>query len=131
MRIRLPRAIWIVSGVSMFIWMRLEDNAVWSAALIGLISSALFTLTLIGIGRNPLVFILSGGVVGGGGAVAASAAMLLKNGLHGHVFPDYPFGVIAEMLLRAPVWMAAGALTALAFLLLMNRTLPDSSSAPQ
>jgi hypothetical protein len=130
MRVRLPRAIWIVSGIGMFIWMRLEDNAVWSAALIGLITSVLLTLTLIGIGRNPVVLIVSGGVIGGGGAVAASAVMLLKNGLHGHVFPDYPFGVIAEMLLRAPIWTGAGALTALAFLLFTNRAAADSSSAP-
>jgi hypothetical protein len=73
------------------------------------------------VSRSPLIFILSGGAIGGGGAVTAAAAMLLKNGLHGHIFPDYPFGVIAEMLLRAPVWMAAGALTALALLLFTDR----------
>ncbi|PJF26317.1 MAG: hypothetical protein CUN53_08335, partial [Phototrophicales bacterium] len=63
--------------------------------------------------------------------VITSALMLLKNGLHGHVFPDYPFGVIAEMLLRAPVWIGAGALTALAWLLFTNRSLPGSRSAQQ
>jgi hypothetical protein len=121
MRAHLPRAVWIISGLSAFIWLRLEDNAVWSAALIGLLISALFTLSAIGVSRNPLIFILSGGLVGGGAAIASSAVMLLKNGLHGHIFPDYPFGVIAEMLLRAPVWTAAGALTALALLLFTDR----------
>jgi hypothetical protein len=130
MRVRLPRAIWIIGGIGIFIWLRLEDNAVWSAALIGLLVSALLTLKLIGLSRNPFVFILWGGVVGGGGAVIASILMLLKNGLHGHVFPDYPFGVIAEMLLRAPVWMGAGALAALAFLLFTNRALTDFRGAP-
>lgn len=121
MRAHLPRAVWIISGLSAFIWLRLEDNAVWSAALIGLLISALFTLSAIGVSRNPLILILSGGMIGVGGAVTAAAAMLLKNGLHGHVFPDYPFGVIAEMLLRAPIWMAAGALSALALLLFTDR----------
>jgi hypothetical protein len=121
MRAHLPRGVWIISGLGAFIWLRLEDNAVWSAALIGLLISALFTLSMVGVSRSPLIFILSGGAIGGGGAVTAAAAMLLKNGLHGHIFPDYPFGVIAEMLLRAPVWMAAGALTALALLLFTDR----------
>lgn len=130
MRVHVPRAIWIVIGIGIFIWLRLEDNAVWSAALIGIIMSALLTLKLIGLSRNPFIFIISGGVVGGGSAVATSGIMLLKNGLHGHVFPDYPFGVIAEMLLRAPIWMGAGALIALAFLMFTNRALTDFKGAP-
>ncbi len=37
-----------------------------------------------------------------------AALMLIKNGLHAHLFPDYPFGMIAEILTRAPVWALAG-----------------------
>lgn len=57
--------------------------------------------------------VLIGAVVGAGGALSTAALMLLKVGLHGHVFPDYPFGMILDMLRRAPIWALAGSLAAL------------------
>ncbi len=65
------------------------------------------------VARDALIgALLIGAVVGAGSAIATAALMLLKVGLHAHVFPDYPFGMILDMLWRAPIWALAGSLAA-------------------
>jgi hypothetical protein len=120
-----PRRIRLLAlggGLAVFFWLRIEDNSVLPAVIAGLV------LSLVGIyvwvTRNlsgkalqlrwilPVAALL--GAVGGiGSAVATAGLMLLKNGMHGHVFPDFPFGVIVEILQRAPLWALAGGLAAL------------------
>jgi hypothetical protein len=53
---------------------------------------------------------LAGGLIGAGSALATAGLMLLKTGLHNHVFPDFPLAVILGILERLPAWSAAGAL---------------------
>jgi hypothetical protein len=43
--------------------------------------------------------------------------MLVKNGLHSHLFPDYPFGLIVDLLARAPLWALAGMFAGIGLLL--------------
>jgi hypothetical protein len=43
--------------------------------------------------------------------------MLIKDGLHAHLFPDYPFGMIVDILGRAPLWALAGILAGIGLLL--------------
>lgn len=108
----MSRWIPLAFGAALFVWLRLEDNAVWTAALFGVGVAALGVRALLA--QRPIIRVgvaaLAGGLIGGGGAVGAAALMLLKNGLHGHLFPDYPFGVIEAMLARAPAWALAGLL---------------------
>ncbi|MDX2161189.1 MAG: hypothetical protein SF162_07690 [bacterium] len=106
-------------GALVFIWLSLEDNAVFSVALIGLGGAGLVgvrgflrqfggkTLPAAAFGIGLAV---TGAGIGVGGAVGAAALMLLKTGLHSHLFPDYPAGVMIAMLMRAPAWGSAGAL---------------------
>lgn len=131
------RSRWIIIGygIALFIWLRLEDNAVWTAAVLGVglawlifrpppPSPAPLRREGASLARVPPLhveraaggevrFILRGALIGGGGAVVAAVLMLLKTGSHAHVFPDYPLGVILAMLERAPVWALAGALIGL------------------
>ncbi len=43
--------------------------------------------------------------------------MLIKDGIHSHLYPDYAFGLIAEMVIRAPLWSVAGAFAGMGLLL--------------
>ncbi|KXK20119.1 MAG: hypothetical protein UZ15_CFX003001838 [Chloroflexi bacterium OLB15] len=54
-----------------------------------------------------------GGLAGSGTAASAALLMLIKNGLHGHLFPDFPFGMIAGVLALAPIWAIGGGLVGL------------------
>ena len=54
---------------------------------------------------------------GAGSALATAALMLIKDGLHSHLYPDYAFGLIAEMVIRAPLWGIAGAFAGVGLLL--------------
>jgi hypothetical protein len=116
---RRDRLIAIGCGALLFFWLRIEDNSTLPPVLAGLaltlvaaflwLDGALGGKTL----RLRYVFpgaALLGGISGLGTAAAAALLMLLKNGTHGHVFPDYPFGVIVEILRRAPLWALAGGL---------------------
>jgi hypothetical protein len=48
--------------------------------------------------------------------------MLLKTGWHAHPIPDYPASMIVEMLARAPLWAAAGALAGVGVWLIAPRS---------
>jgi hypothetical protein len=116
------RLIALVCGIAIFFWLRLEDNTILPAVLAGLALSLLAaflwlnnkfggkTLRL----RDALLgAALFGALCGMGTAAVTAGLMLLKNGMHGHFFPDYPFGVIVEILQRAPLWALAGGLASL------------------
>ena len=121
---RRPRLRWIALGygVVLLLWTSLEDNGVALVTLAGvalmLIAAAFWLRRRFGgrsiAARDALIgAVLIGAVAGAGSAGATAALMLLKVGLHAHVFPDYPFGMIVDMLRRAPVWALAGSLAAL------------------
>ncbi len=104
-------------GALVFVWTSLEDNGVLPVALLGS-GLALVLVTLWVTGRFGgrvlaarealLAAALVGAAAGLAAALSVAALMLIKNGLHAHLFPDYPFGMIAEILTRAPVWALAG-----------------------
>jgi hypothetical protein len=109
-------------GLSVFLWLRIEDNSALPAVVAGQALSLL--LAVLWVTRNyggttlRLHCILPGAMLLGAVCGLATAAtttglMLLKNGMHGHSFPDFPFGVIVEILQRAPLWALAGGLTGL------------------
>lgn len=115
-QVRLPL---LAMGAAVFVWVTTEDNAVTSAAWIG----AAIALVIVGYaawrllgGRTLRAWTaigaagVAGAAIGAIGALGAVLIMLIKNGAHGHLFPDYPFGVIAGMLTRSPSWGLAGAL---------------------
>lgn len=104
---------------ALLLWTSLEDSSAFAAALGGWIAA--LTLASLWITRRfggqalqSRAFILMtavmGGIVGALAAVLSAGLMLLKNGLHAHAFPDYPFGMIIDMLARAPLWAVAGLL---------------------
>lgn len=124
-----PRFRWIVilGGVGLFLWLSLEDDAPYFAVIAGsaltlLLAYAAITAWWGGKTLSPSAWWIAAGVggalIGGGSAVISAALMLFKNGMHAHVFPDYPAGLILAMLERAPVWALAGALIGVALLLL-------------
>lgn len=119
---RRTRLLAIGCGVVIFFWLRIEDNSVLPAAIGGLALSLLgayiwlmknFSGKTLNTGYLLLGLTLTGAVCGLATAAVTAGLMLLKNGMHGHVFPDFPFGVIAEILQRAPLWALAGGLVGL------------------
>ena len=137
----LRRSVYLLGGAVVFLWLRIEEPAVAPAALIGWGVSgwliADWVLRRFGGQRLAAtgwcaLLSLTGSAIGLGAALAAAGLMLLKNGLHGHVVPDFPFGVIAETLARMPAWGIAGLLAglglALALLALPSRPPTDPSA---
>lgn len=123
---RHARLIALIYGVAAFLWLRLEDNGVLPAVLVGvggaLVGGGVWAMRQFGSRafRLPYALIgaaLFGALVGLASAPATAAAMLIKNGLHAHLTPDYPFGLIAAILARAPAWALAGALAGLGLML--------------
>lgn len=60
---------------------------------------------------------LAGAAFGLAASLAVAALMLIKDGLHSHLFPDYPFGMIVDILMRAPLWALAGIFAGVGLLL--------------
>ena len=123
---RWQRLIVIGGGLAVFLWLRLEDHGVVPAIIMGLILAGLALIVWLlprlanrplNPGRLVLLAALSGVGLGLLTALAAAFLMLLKNGFHGHLNPDYPAGVILDTLVRAPIWALAGGLLAAALAL--------------
>lgn len=123
---RWQRLIVIGGGLAVFLWLRLEDHGVVPAIIMGLILAGLALIVWLWPrlanrplkpGRLVLLAALSGVELGLLTALAAAFLMLLKNGFHGHLNPDYPAGVILDTLVRAPIWALAGGLLAAALAL--------------
>ncbi|MEP7291994.1 MAG: hypothetical protein ABI835_09430 [Chloroflexota bacterium] len=110
----------------MLIWSSLEDNSVLPVALLGA-GLAVLILALWFSGRFGsrtfaarsalLAAALVGAVAGLASALSTAALMLIKDGLHAHLFPDYPFGLIVDILARAPLWSLAGIFAGIGLLL--------------
>lgn len=123
---RWQRLIVIGGGLAVFLWLRLEDHGVVPAIIMGLILAGLALIVWLwprlanrplNPGRLVLLAALSGVGLGLLTALAAAFLMLLKNGFHGHLNPDYPAGVMLDTLVRAPLWALAGGLLAAALAL--------------
>lgn len=118
----LRRSVYIVGGAAIFLWLRLEDNNVAPVAAIAWLASTWLIADRVlrwfdGYKLSPVVWgalmSLTGGTSGAGAALVAAALMLLKNGLHGHIVPDFSFNIISGMLARLPAWTVTGLLAGL------------------
>lgn len=116
------RLIALATGIMVFLWLGIEDNSIAPAVVmalgLALIAAFLWLMSRFGGRTVPerYVFIgapLLGLLIGLSTSAVSAVLMLLKNGMHGHAFPDYPFGVFADILRTAPVWALAGALAGL------------------
>lgn len=116
----------LAGGGGVFLWTSLEDTTVLPVTLLGgglaLILLLLWVAGRFGgrtfEGRNAIMAAaLLGAAWGLAAALLVALLMLVKNGLHGHLFPDYPFGMITEILARAPLWALAGIFAGIGLLL--------------
>lgn len=113
------RLLLLCSGALAFFWLSLEDPNPLLAALHSLLLVLPATagwlwrrlaLTRLS-GPGWLVLWAGGGALAGlAAALTAALLMLLRNGLHAHIFPDFPFFMIAEMAALAPTWALGGGL---------------------
>jgi hypothetical protein len=113
-------------GLALFLWMSVEDNAVWPVALYGLgLATLILYLTLsdkmggkiIPVRYLPLAAALWGALMGLSAGIAITVLMFFKNALHAHLYLDYPPGLILAILQRAPIWAVAGGLAGIGFAL--------------
>lgn len=111
---RWVRVVW---GTLLLLWLGAEDTHTLPVALLGA-SGALLSvggaLARAYAGQwqacGALLPTASGGLIGAAGALLTTFLMFFKNSWHAHPFPDYPLSMLLDMLGRAPVWAAAGAL---------------------
>jgi len=116
-------------GLVVLVWLSLEGSSTLPPALLG-IGLAVILFGWIIMRRHSgerlserLVrrYVLMGGFsMGAGGAILSALLMFFKSSWHGHIVPDYPFGMITAMLWRAPLWGIAGLLLAVGVLLLQS-----------
>ncbi|MEO8396267.1 MAG: hypothetical protein ABI700_24965 [Chloroflexota bacterium] len=111
------RVIALVYGALLLLWSSLEDNSVLPVSLLGsglaLLVMILWVTRRFGgrtfASRDALLgAAVVGAITGLIAAVASAALMLVKDGLHSDLYPDYPFGLIMDTLARAPLWALAG-----------------------
>jgi hypothetical protein len=133
---RFRNAALLYAAITLF-WLQLEDSQILPVVLLGMAGAALLVthwlrgrLDL----RRPGVrawaeAALSGALLGLTAALVTALLMVLKAGMHGHVFPDYPPGQILALLGRAPGWVLAGALAALGVLAL-SRGIREENPPP-
>lgn len=116
------RWAYIGCGLAVFAWLAPEDNAVLPPVLLGALTATLATLAWAlrrwggqVLSARFLLMLMTGlGLLAGlGTSVITAALMLLKNAQHGHIFPDYPLGLVGAILARAPLWALGGALAGL------------------
>ena len=120
---RFRNAALLYAALTLF-WLQLEDNLVLPVALLGAGWAALLVYHWLhgrvdfqrSGARAWVEAALSGALVGLAAAVATALLMVLKAGMHGHIFPDYPPGKILAIIGRAPTWTLAGALAAVGLL---------------
>jgi hypothetical protein len=119
-----PRPLWlrwtlILVSTVIFFWTGAEDDRVWVAALLGTAFSGVSLahwLTDAIAGRLLTgwqiwaTWATFGGLTGGLGIFATVILMAFKDARHAHPFPDYPTGLLAATLDRAPIWALAGVL---------------------
>lgn len=112
----------LLIGVVVFFWLRVEDDNAIAAAVCAFLSACLIVTgwawrkaggRSYSWRRMLATCAALGGLVGLGTAASAALLMLIKNGLHGHLFPDFPFGMIAGVLALAPIWTIGGGLVGL------------------
>lgn len=117
-RRRLRPVLLLVSALT-FVWMGPEDHTAVFGALLGTSLAALGVLWWAsprhaGRALTPLRLTALSAALGAwiGAASPPVSALLLffKNAWHAHGFWDYPPALIADLLLRAPLWILAGAL---------------------
>ena len=116
------RLIVLAYGISLFIWLSVEDVSVGPVILFGL-GAAFLTSVLSTVGKLnvvsiaarylPILALLLGGLNGALTSVMVVALMFFKNSRHAHIFADYPPEVMVAILRRGPVWALAGGLIGL------------------
>jgi hypothetical protein len=113
-------------GTILLLWSSLEDNSVLPVTLLGdglalVLLSLWLTRRFSGRALPARTALFSAALAGAAWGLASSLAaallMLVKNGLHSHLFPDYPFGLIVDLLARAPLWALAGIFAGIGLLL--------------
>lgn len=124
------RARWngILCGVVIFIWSGIEDNDLTAVLVLGLWTSAT-TLWLWEVNQPkmrhladvpaPIVALILGATMGLSTSLITALLMLFKNLRHNHIFPDYPFAMVRDVLGLAPFWALAGAIMALGLYFLL------------
>lgn len=149
MTLRLPkpatkaRFLLIGYGLILLVWLSLEDSSTVSVAVLGTGTSLIFTNVWIAnrFGEKDLSLkiwfiglVLAGIIMGALSALSTAILMFFKSSWHGHIFPDYPPQMIADMLLRTPIWALSGALLGLScaiFLFLYHTNLNQKPSGSE
>lgn len=132
-----------ISGAAIFVWLRVEDNHLLPVVLLGWMSAVVlagsWALTVAASFRwevlPPSLALplgaLAGAGTGLGAALITPVLMLLKNGLHAHLFPDFPFGVITGVLVLAPAWLFSGMLIGAGLVLVIWAVSPASPAGDE
>lgn len=145
MTLRLPkpatkaRFLLIGYGLILLVWLSLEDSSAVSVAILGagtaIIYSSVWIANRFGEQVLPLKIwsiglVLAGTIIGALSVLSTATLMFFKSSWHGHNFPDYPPQMIADMLLRTPIWALSGALLGLSCAIFLFLHLANLNQIP-
>lgn len=114
-------------GASIFFWSAIEDNDLTAVLVLGIWLSA--TLISLWWGNqnekielaheyHPILALMLGAGMGILTSLCIAGLMLFKNLRHSHIFPDYPFEMMRDIVGRAPFWALGSGFMALGMYLL-------------
>ncbi len=109
------RWLGLTIGVLTLAWLPLEDtrtyfltvlSLLWSVWTAGWLSTRLRMRAWLTSGG--WAFVMLGAAAGLLSAPAAFGLVIFKAGLHAHGFVDFSFSQLTQLLIRTPIWVAAG-----------------------
>jgi hypothetical protein len=114
------RLLILAYGISLFVWLSVEDVTTGPAIFFGFgaaflisVSSSVGKIVFSSTRFFLLRMMMLGGLTGALSSVTVVALMFFKNARHAHIFPDFPPEVMVAILRRGPVWGLAGVLIGL------------------
>jgi hypothetical protein len=118
------RLVFILAGVSIIVWLTIENHSELLVLVFATIFSTLFAVQIVhraGFARISIyLWVVIGGLTGLAIPLMVILLMLLKNGLHSNLVPDFTLAQVVSLLQRAPYFLAGGLLIGLGMGLLRD-----------
>jgi hypothetical protein len=127
----------ILLGLSIFIWLSLENSNENIPVLLALIISSWIAIKNYVrrskyFSLNFFYILLTGTLIGAAITPIALLLMAIKTGLHAHPMPDFSYAQIDLVIRRTPLWIIGGFTISLGFAIFqhVNQKTRTSSNAP-
>jgi hypothetical protein len=97
----------------MLLWLSLENSSELVVMILAIVTSFLLTIVIMAKKYQSLPlpfhnFVIAGVLAGAAVTPLALTFIIIKNGLHAHIYPDYSIQQISIIIHRTPIWIVGG-----------------------